>query len=60
MQIVRRERGRNHTDNILILGRDKCVFFYEGAGRKESKEEKKKKTSRRKPLDENCTFYLKW
>lgn len=50
MQIASRERGRNHTDNILILGRDKCVFFYEGAGRKESKEEKKKnkwkKTSR--------------
>lgn len=43
MQILSRERGRNHTDNILILDRDKCVFLQEGEGRKEGKQRKKKK-----------------
>lgn len=56
MQILRRERGRNHTDNILILDRDKCVILQDGEGRKERKE--KRKSSGRKSLYENCTLYL--
>lgn len=44
MQILSREKGRKHTDNIRILDRDECVFFHKGEGWKENRGKIKNKT----------------